>query len=132
MGDVVLLKQEIVDGRTEELASVLRETFETVADGALAELLRLEGVYTESVFVERTGDTDYLVWYFETEGIERVAAVFEDLPEHAARVFDDPEPVLGALATLRDCLVAPEEFQGTDVELVAHLVNPDRPGDATA
>jgi len=62
MGDVVLLKQEIVDGRTGELASVLRETFETVADGALAELLRLEGVYAESAFVERTGDADYLVW----------------------------------------------------------------------
>ena len=129
MTDVVLLKQKIRPGKTEHLVEWMDGLLDQVGDAELHEMLQAEGVHTESIFVERTDDGDFLLWYFEAKDMGRVGDVWDDLDAVVAEVWDDaPAMVEEAKDSLGELLEDPETFQQGDFELLEHLVNPERPG----
>ena len=44
--------------------------------GEVVETMKREGIYTESAFLHRTEDGDFLIYYIEAEDFERAMEVF--------------------------------------------------------
>ena len=125
MVDTILVEQEIEAGETErarELFEVVRQPddFESEAEGRA---LRKEGVYTESAFLQRRDDGDYVLYYIEAEDGTRVRDVFEDIRA-------DPEGEIGGLeafmAEFETVMAGPPTL--ADAELLYHVTDPERPG----
>jgi hypothetical protein len=86
----------------------------------LEPILAAEGMYTESVFLEREDGELRLLWYMEAEEMARVYEAFEE-SDHA----------LTNGRIVEWLLERPEKVLATDVEsdypLLAHAWGPDRP-----
>ncbi|MFC7046385.1 DUF6176 family protein [Halobacteriaceae archaeon GCM10025711] len=116
MVDVVLVRQPIEPGETERARELLSGARDALGDDEVVGLIQREGVYTESAFLEETDDGDYVVYYIEAEDGERVYEVFQD-------IVDDPDDEL-----IREFTeVMAGEPTVADVDLLYHLVNPERP-----
>jgi hypothetical protein len=95
------------------LRRLLNESVESV--------LREEGMYTESAFLDRSDGKISVLWYMETEDVGYVYEAFLD-SEHAATNGE---------RFLRWLFCEPDRILSTDVEgdfpLLLHAWNPDRP-----
>jgi hypothetical protein len=114
--DVILLRYEIAEGKTEELREFLEEMRDREAK--ILDLLEREGMYTESLFVEEVDGTDYLLWYMEAEDVERVIEVYETATDDVVEESD---------GLFEDALVGGFEGAVSEPELQMHAVGPDRP-----
>ncbi|WP_458187758.1 DUF6176 family protein [Haladaptatus sp. NG-WS-4] len=114
MVDVVLTKRKIKPGKTQRLkewmAEIRRREDETV------ETYESEGMYSESAFVERTDEGDFLVYYMESEDARRAYEAFENSTHEI-----DQEHKRVMAETLED------ERNVGEYELLYHLTGPDRP-----
>lgn len=114
--DVILLRYEIAEGRTDEL----REWFTEVRqrESEVAEIIQREQMLTESIFLEEGADADYLLWYMETPDIENVWETYEDATD--ALIAESQEIVQRALVTDFHSAVS-------DCECLLHATQGDRP-----
>lgn len=129
--DVDLVRLDLESGLPERLADWFAALSRRVIDGEVTldrieswsvEMLEREAMFTESVFLERRADDYSLVGYMETASMEGVYDAYYDTWNPVARLS---EVVLGrVLVEPKDILSYPLE---TDVELLAHATNPDRP-----
>ena len=113
-----LRKQRIEPGKTERAREWLAELKESTRENS-SEALDIwadEGLYTLSMFIEHAEDGDYLVWYIETDDLERLIEVRENSTYDLHDLED---------AMLADVLESPE--QASDFEVLAHGVSPERP-----
>ncbi len=120
MTDAFLLKQKIEPGKTERCKELLAEQVGQT-NREMSEILEVEGVYTESIFIEQAGDGEYLVWYFEAESMARVAEVWNDPAETAIEA-----EIEHGKSMLAEVLENPETWNEDSFELLHHLVNPER------
>jgi uncharacterized protein YunC (DUF1805 family) len=86
------------------------------------EMLEAEQMYTESIVLERRSEGYVLCGYMETEAMEGVYDAYYDTWNPVARVS---EVVLGRV--LEEPAQILEYPLGTDIEVLAHAVDPDRP-----
>ena len=114
--DVLLLRYEIAEGR----AGALREWLAEVCDRGdeVRDLLRREGMYTESLFVEEVDGTEYLIWYMEAEDVDRVVEVYEAATDDVVRESE---------GVFEEALVGGFDGAVSEGELLLHAVGPDRP-----
>lgn len=114
MVDVVMTKRRIKPGKTRRLkewmAEVRRREDEAV------ETYESEGMYSESAFVERTDEGDFLVYYMESEDARRAYEAFEDSTHGIDREHKE---------VMREVLE--DERSVGEYELLYHLTAPDRP-----
>ncbi|GAA0231662.1 DUF6176 family protein [Haladaptatus pallidirubidus] len=120
MTDVFLLKQKIKPGETERCKELLAEQMNQ-SSSDIEEILEVEGVFTESIFIERASDGDYLVWYFEAKDATRISGIWD---EPAKAGIEDK--VDDTKSMLTDVLENPDTWGEDDFELLHHLVNPNR------
>lgn len=115
MVDVVLTRQEIRDGTVRELREWCHQL--TMRDEEVRETLRNERMYTESAFLHRAADGDYLYYYMEAEDIEDALASFaasdRDVDREHASIMND---------------VVSEGPSIGEFELLYHAVGPERDG----
>lgn len=115
--DVLLLRYEIAEGKTEDLREWLAEAHDRETE--ILDLLGREGMHTESLFVEELDGTDYLLWYMEATDVEQVIEVYEsatdEVVEESDRLFEDA--LVGGV----------EEGAVSEPELLVHAIGPDRP-----
>lgn len=113
MTDVVLTRQRVTEGKTDEL----REWCAELADreDEVRATLRDEGMYTESAFLERTDDGDYLYYYMEAENLPAALDAFESSDHDVDREHRE---------TMAD--VVAEDPALDEFELLYHVTNPDR------
>ncbi|WP_135822407.1 DUF6176 family protein [Halostella litorea] len=122
MPDAFLVKQRIEPGKTERAKEVFRSVGEIKSSDAAQNVLKKEGVHTESAFLQRTDDGEYVLYYIEAEDGGEVYDVYQE-------VMADPG---GEAEGLEEFL---EEFQDVvagdpfvaDVEFLYHVTTPDRP-----
>ncbi|TYL39750.1 hypothetical protein CV102_05560 [Natronococcus pandeyae] len=129
--DVELVQMRLEPGVPERFADWFAGVSRRVESGELdlgpierwsAEMLDAENMYTESILLERRPDGYVLCGYMETEKMERVYDAYYDTWNPVAR---GSEVVLGrVLEDPGQLLDYPLE---TDVEPLAHAVDPDRP-----
>lgn len=74
MAEVQCLRVQIKPGQTERLVGFLRSVRQREAE--VQESLALEGVILESLFIERGGEHDYLVFYTRAEDLAAASAAF--------------------------------------------------------
>lgn len=122
MTDVLLVRYEIAAGETERVREWLAEA--GAEHDRVAELLRAEGMLTESLFVEEREDGDYLLLYQEAADIGRVLEVFE---------AGDADLVAGSRALLEEgralfeeAIVGGLERPVEVIEPALHATNPER------
>lgn len=114
MSEVLLTKNRIEPGKTERL----REWTEEIKrrhDEAI-ETLQHESMYSEAAFLERTDDENYLVYFLEAEDIDQVFKAFESSPYE---IDEEHQEVMNE--------VLADDDANRDIELLYHLVNPERP-----
>ena len=116
MADVVLTKQKIKSGKTEQLREWMSEVREREAEAV--ETLQSEGMHSEAAFLEQSEDGDYLVYYMEAEDLHEVYEAFEasshDIDKEHKQVMDE-------------VLENGENIGTGNYELLYHMVNPERP-----
>lgn len=114
MVEVVLTKQKLKSGKTEQLREWMSEVREREEEAV--ETLQSEGMHSEAAFLEQVEDGDYLVYYMEAENLRRVYESFEksshDIDEEHKQIMDE-------------VLVDGEDIG--NYELLYHMVNPERP-----
>ncbi|RQG94577.1 DUF6176 family protein [Natrarchaeobius chitinivorans] len=134
--DVELVRMDLESGVPERFADWFAALSRNVTDGELRlnrieawsiEMLEAEDMFTESIFLERRPDGYSLLGYMETAEMARVYDAYYDTWNPVARAS---ELVLGRV--LVDPAVILEYPLETDVELLAHATNPDRPRRASA
>lgn len=129
--DVELVQMRLEPGLAERFADWFAGISRRVENGELdlgpvetwsADMLDAENMYTESMFLERRPDGYVLCQYMETEEMRQVYDAYYDTWNPVARaseivvgrVLEDPGQIL-------------EYPLETDVELLAHAVDPNRP-----
>ncbi|WP_132058166.1 DUF6176 family protein [Halorussus amylolyticus] len=123
MADTFVRKQRIQSGKTERLRELLAEMTEEARadeDGVL-EIWEGESLHTLSLFIERTDDADYLVWYIEADDIDQLI----EFRQNSTHPLHDIEDEMMAAV-----LEGPESV--TEYEPVFHGVNPNRPQEFVA
>jgi hypothetical protein len=114
MAEVVLTKQKVKSGKTEQLREWMSEIQER--DAEAVETLQSEGMHSEAAFLEQAEDGDYLVYYMEAENLRQVYESFEesshDIDEEHKEVMDE---------------VLEDGENIGNYELLYHMVNPERP-----
>lgn len=122
MTDVILLKQEIVPGKTEQAKALFKEMSQLRGTDEAIEVLKKEGVYTESAFLQQTDGGDFILYYIEAEDGEQVYEIYRDI------VADPEEEAEGLEEFIHEfnSVVAGEPFLA-EVDPLYHLVNPERP-----
>ena len=115
MVDVVLTRQKVRDGARQQLHEWCQELSERKEE--VRETLRRERMYTESAFLHRTDDGDYL-YYMEAEDVEDALETFA---KSDTRTDQEHAAVMKDVVAESPCL---EEF-----ELLYHAVDPDRGGE---
>jgi hypothetical protein len=116
--DVLLLRYEIAEGRTDDLREWLAEARDREAE--ILDLLGREGMHTESLFVEEVDGTDYLLWYMEAEDVARVLEVYETATDDIVAESD---------GLFEEVLVGGFEGTVSEADLLMHAVGPDRPSE---
>lgn len=129
--DVELVRMDLESGFPERLADWFAGLSRRAIDGELKldrteawsiEMLEAEDMFTESIFLERRVDGYSLVQYMETAEMAGVYDAYYDTWNPVARASD---LVLGCV--LEDPDVILSYPLDTDVELLAHATDPDRP-----
>lgn len=118
MSDIFIRKQEIEEGKTDELRSWiddLHSEAETDEQG-VEEIWAAESLHTISLFIEHTADANYFVWYLEAESMEQLIEARED-STHPLHDLED--------AMMKDVLVDPTEVG--EFEPLMHGVSEGRP-----
>jgi len=115
MAEVVLTKQRIEDGKTERLIEWMSEVRER--EDEVVETFRSEGMLTETAFLERTDDGDYLVYFMEAQDFDDVYEAYDDsthdIDEEHKKVLEE---------VLKD-----GDSPGVEsYELLYHMTSPDR------
>ncbi|WP_254545859.1 DUF6176 family protein [Halomarina pelagica] len=122
MTDVILAEQEIEPGRTEDAVALFEEIGRVRDADDVMSALEREGVHTESAFLRRTDEADYVLYYIEAEDGEQVYDVYRD-------IVTDPEGEAEGLAEFvrefNDVMAG--EPSVVEADLLYHLVTPDRP-----
>jgi hypothetical protein len=112
MTDIVLRKQKIANGETQQLREWMDEVNEREEEAVGT--LKSEGVHSETAFIEHTDEGDFLVYYMKADDMEQVSESFADssreIDEEHKRVMDD--------------VLENGENVG-DFELLYHLDNPE-------
>ncbi|WP_338729953.1 DUF6176 family protein [Haladaptatus sp. DJG-WS-42] len=122
MGDVLLVNQRIAPGKTERAKALLSQMDDPeYADAALA-ILDAEGVHTESAFLRRGDDGDYVTYYIEAEDGATVYDVFKHVTEHP----DELPNEMGAFVAEFNAVMDGDPYL-VDSDVLYHLVNPERP-----
>ena len=120
MTDVFLVRQPLDPEKLEEA----REFFTSIDDdpSRVMDVLEAETVYTESAFLEEGEDGPAVLYYIEARDGATVEDVFQD-------VMAEPESMSEEIAELARSFeaVVDGEPERLDVELLYHLVNPERP-----
>ncbi|WP_458208462.1 DUF6176 family protein [Haladaptatus sp. NG-SE-30] len=114
MVDVVMMKQKIKEGKTQRLKEWMAEI--RMREEEAIETYENEGMYSESAFIERTDEGDFLVYYMESEDAQRAHEAFENSTHEIDREHKEVME-----ETLED---------GRNVgeyELLYHLTHPNRP-----
>lgn len=114
MTDVVLTRQRVADGKTDELRKWCAELADRTEE--VRATLCDEEMFTESAFLERTDDGDYLYYYMEAEDVPAALDAFAASDhgidrEHRERMGD----------------VVAEDPTLDEFEVLYHVSNPDRP-----
>ena len=102
MSEIFIRKQEIQDGKTDELREwidQLHSEAETDKHGVI-EIWSTESLQTISLFIEHTEDANYFVWYLEAESMEQLIEARE-ASTHPLHDIED--------AMMEDVLVNPTE-----------------------
>ena len=121
MVDTILVEQRIEPGMTERAAALLEMI--DGDDDAVLDVLRREGVHTETAFLKRGDDGgDFVLYYIEAENGERVKDVFDAITADPGAEDDELAQFLREF----DEVMAGEPFLA-DFEPLYHLVNPNRP-----
>lgn len=135
MSDAILLRVELKPGllqrfvrrlpgvrnsldKSRLLTTGLQRLFQTV--------LRIEGLYTESLFLARRDDGDVVFWYMEAEDISQFYETFE------AALDADSALAIVAAKIIRCSIKNPEKAltyseDSKRFELFLHGTNPERP-----
>ena len=113
MADVVLTRQQIESGKTEQLRKWIAEIRQR--ENEARETLENEGMVSEAAFLEQTEDGDFLVYYMEAEDLEHVSEAHED------STYDIDEEHKAVMNDVLDDGANVDEF-----ELLYHLRNPER------
>lgn len=118
MSDIFIRKQEIEDGKTDELREWIDELHgEAEADEqGVSEIWAKESLHTISLFIEHTADADYFVWYLEADSMEQLI----EAREASTHPLHDVED-----AMMNDVLVDPTE--AGEFEPLLHGVSEERP-----
>lgn len=118
MPEVFIRKQEIRDGKTDELREWIDELHgEAEADEhGVKEIWDEESLHTISLFIEHAADANYFVWYLEADSMEQLIEARE-ASTHPLHEVED--------AMLDDVLVDPTKTG--KFEPLMHGVSPDRP-----
>lgn len=121
MTDAILVEQALEPGAVERARQLFAEIGQRADSEPVVDVLRKEGVYTESAFLQHREDGDYVLYYIEAEDGEQVKDVFDAL-------IDDPESETDLAEFVRafDAVTASEP-ELADAEPLYHLVNPERP-----
>ncbi|SFC26148.1 hypothetical protein SAMN05444422_106115 [Halobiforma haloterrestris] len=129
--DVELVRISLKSGLPERLADRFAGITRRVEAGELelgpletwsAEMLEAEEMYTESIFLERRADGYDLLQYMETEDMDGVYEAYYDTWNPVARLS---ELVVGRVLEEPDRVLSLP--LGSERELLAHAVAPDRP-----
>jgi len=114
MADVVLTKQKVESGKTEQLREWMDEIRQR--EDEARETHENEGMISEAAFLEQTDDGDFLIYYMEAEDMEYAYEAFGDSThdidaEHKAVMNDvlEDDPNVGGF------------------ELFYHFRNPNQP-----
>lgn len=118
MPDIFIRKQEIRDGKTEELREWIDELYSTAEadEQGVREIWAAESLHTISLFIEHTADANYFVWFLEAESMRQLIEAREDSTHPLHEVED---------AMLEDTLVDPTETG--EFEPLLHGISEDRP-----
>jgi hypothetical protein len=135
MTDAILLQMKLRPGKTRQFVKFLPKVRERL-DGSGATVtifrrifewvLKSEGLYTESMFLKRTDDGDFVMWYMEAEDMNRFYETFE-------AAFESCHPLaIGAEKLIRTFFEEPEKAltyaeNEESHELFIHGTNPKRP-----
>lgn len=139
MVDVVLLRIRVTPGRPQKLAEafvriLLAEQFVMRRGGPVGNAFRqwfndqfepvlaAEGMYTESVFLDRDDGDLYLFWYMEAADME---GVYEGFVESDDPVTDIAGRIGGWLFEEPERVLTPDVE--SDYPLLVHAWHPDRP-----
>lgn len=120
MTDVFLVRQEIAPGKTED-AKAFFDSIDRDPEAVL-DVLDEETVYTESAFLERGEDADHILFYIEASDGATVRDVFQELMAEPDSIGDGYEAFVAEFGSLVN-----GEPELVDVDLLYHLVNPERP-----
>ena len=126
MADVVLLKQRVEPGKTDQLREWMAE-LRSRRDEAV-ETLQHEGLYTEASFVESRADGTFLLTFLEAEDIDRAFEAYEssthELDREHREVLDE---VLADVQPERNIEVLADVQPERNIELLYQVTNPERP-----
>jgi hypothetical protein len=132
VSDVVLLRAVVRPGLPERVFDALAAVRRRLdPDGPVERALRswvepvldAEGMYTESLFLDRSGERYEVFWYMEAAEFERVNEAYA-ASEHP--LTDGSERALGFLFEDAGRLFDATE-DGGDFDLLVHAWHPDRP-----
>lgn len=121
MVDAILVKQAVEPGKEQQAKSLFEELGRMRNTESALELLKKEGVYTETAFLRKTEKGSHILYYIEAEDGERVQDVYNE-------IMADPDgEAEGMEAFIREF----QEVVGGEPHLVEgeplyHVVNPDR------
>jgi len=122
MAEAILVEQALESEAVDRAKQLFAEIGRMADSEAVVDVLRAEGVYTESAFLQHRDDGDYVLYYIEAEDGEQVKDVFDAL-------IEDPESETDGLAEFVRAFdaVTAGEPELADAEPLYHLVNPARP-----
>lgn len=130
--DVVLIRARVRPGWVTRFVRALAGLTDRLDDDGWVErkfedwtepVLEEEGMWTESLFLERTDGDCSLLWYMEAEDMKRVGEAYYETSNLVARIS---EVVLGRI--LEDpATVLDDPVTRSDFDLLAHAVASDRP-----
>lgn len=121
MTDTILVKQKIVPGKTEQAKALFTEMGQMRNSPEAIELLKKEGVYTETAFLQQTEEGDFVLYYIEAEDGEQVYEIYRDIVADPEEEAEGLEEFIHEFNSVMDG----EPFVA-DVEPLYHVVNPDR------
>ena len=118
MSEIFIRKQEIQDGKTDELRKWIDELYAEaeVDENGVKEIWATETLQTISLFIEHTENANYFVWYLEADSMEQLI----EAREASTHPLHDVEDQM-----MDDVLVDPTETG--DFEPLLHGIRENRP-----
>lgn len=117
MAEIFLRKQQIKPGKTDLLKSKVTElqrAAQNDAEGVKA-IWDAETLRTLSLFIERTDEADYLLWYIEADDLQQLIAA-RSKSTHPLHDLEDE--------LMAETLISSQDVG--DTEPLLHAIHPDR------